>query len=241
MPPLRVTVFDYGAGNLHSLVKALELPDTTVLVESDPIRAAQNCDALILPGVGAFAPAAERLAPGLREMRSAIRQGLPCLGICLGMQLMFESSTEGPGEGLGIFGGEVARLNAKRVPQIGWNSLEYASPVDPLFAQSDLRLAYYANSFVGRPTGDALSKVVAWSEHEGDRFPAVVRAGHAVGAQFHPEKSSRAGVQFVRAFLNEAASVRDASVRDAAVRDSAVRDSAVHDSAVRDPLTSSIT
>lgn len=212
--PLRVTVFDYGAGNLHSLVKALESADTVVRVESDPVRAAQDCDALVLPGVGAFAPAAERLAPGLDEMRAAIRDGLPCLGICLGMQLMFDSSTEGPGEGLGIFGGEVARLDAERVPQIGWNALEYAATVDPLLEKSDLRLAYYANSFVARPNTSAVSQVVAWSEHEGDRFPAVVRSRNTVGTQFHPEKSSRAGVMFVRAFLNEAAAVRDASTRN---------------------------
>lgn len=217
---LRVAVFDYGAGNLHSLVKALESAETVVRVESDPVRAAQDCDALVLPGVGAFAPAALRLAPGLNEMRTAIRGGLPCLGICLGMQLMFESSTEGPGEGLSIFSGQVSRLTAERVPQIGWNALEYTSTVDPLLAQSDLRLAYYANSFVARPTSPAVSQVMAWSEHEGDRFPAVVRSGHTIGAQFHPEKSSRAGVMFVRAFLNEAASVRDSALRDAAMRNS---------------------
>jgi len=214
MRPLRVTVFDYGAGNLHSLVKALESADTTVHVESNPVHAVQDGDALILPGVGAFAPAAERLAPGLEAMRNAIQRGLPCLGICLGMQLLFEGSTEGPGQGLGIFSGQVEQLRATRVPQIGWNALEYAWSVDPLLAQSDLRLAYYANSFVGRPTGSALSQVVAWSEHEGDRFPAVMRSGHAVGAQFHPEKSSRAGVLFVRAFLNEVVAVRNATDRD---------------------------
>ncbi|MBC8089053.1 MAG: imidazole glycerol phosphate synthase subunit HisH, partial [Phycisphaerae bacterium] len=108
--------------------------------------------------------------------------------------------------------GQVARLDAARVPQIGWNSLEYTEPADPLFAGSDLRLAYYANSFVGRPTEEAQSSVVAWSEHEGDRYPAVMRTGHAVGAQFHPEKSSRAGVLFVRAFLNEATAVRDSLI-----------------------------
>ena len=221
--PLRVTVFDYGAGNLHSLIKTIEYPDTRVTVQSDPVQAVAECDALILPGVGAFAPAAARLSPGLSEMRRAINAGLPCLGICLGMQLLFESSTEGPGAGLGVFRGTVARLDATRVPQIGWNVLEVPDPADGLFAESGLRLAYYANSFVARPAdpegpNDATRQVVAWSEHEGDRFPAVVRAGHAVGAQFHPEKSSRAGVRFVRAFLNEAIAVRDAAIRDAADR-----------------------
>lgn len=208
--PLRVTVFDYGAGNLHSLMKALEAPNTEVRIEDDPVLASQNTDALVLPGVGAFAPAALRLAPGLATMRAALERGLPCLGVCLGMQLLFESSTEGPGEGLGIFRGTVTRLHAERVPQIGWNALEYADPGDALFTESGLQMAYYANSFVARPTHIVSADVIAWSEHEGDRFPAAVRLGHVVGAQFHPEKSSREGVRFVRAFLQEAAAARSA-------------------------------
>lgn len=206
--PLRVTVFDYGAGNLHSLIKTLQTPHTEVRVESDPRLAVQDTDALILPGVGAFAPAAERLAPGLIEIRAALSQGLPCLGICLGMQLLFDSSTEGAGEGIGVFAGQVQKLNAARVPQIGWNALEYDSPVDPLFAGSGLRLAYFANSFVARPSRSTVSQVIAWTDHEGDRFASAVRLGRVVGAQFHPEKSSRDGVAFVHAFVHEAASVR---------------------------------
>ena len=201
---LRVSVFDYGAGNLHSLVKALEAPNTVVTIETNPELAVSATDALILPGVGAFAPAAARLAPALDVVRSALRNGLPCLGICLGMQLLFESSTEGPGAGIGIFEGEVTRLNARRIPQIGWNSLECDAPLDSLFAHSDFRMAYFANSFVARPTKHSERSVIAWSEHDGDRFPAAVRAGHTVGVQFHPEKSSTDGVAFVRAFLDEA-------------------------------------
>ena len=210
--PLRVTLFDYGAGNLHSLSKALETADTEVRIESDPALAIQNTDALVLPGVGAFAPAAERLAPGLDAMRDALTRGLPCLGICLGMQLLFDGSTEGPGQGLGIFSGHVERLHAKRIPQIGWNALEYDAPADPLFAESGLQLAYFANSFVARPLVSTVSQVIAWTEHEGDRFPSAVRRGHVIGAQFHPEKSSQDGVQFIRAFLREATSIRFSTV-----------------------------
>lgn len=208
VPRLRVSVFDYGAGNLHSLVKTLETPHSDVRIESDPVLVVQNTDALILPGVGAFAPAAERLAPGLRVIRDALARGLPCLGICLGMQLLFDGSTEGVGEGIGVFSGQVQKLTTQRVPQIGWNSLEYDAPPDPLFAQSGLQLAYFANSFVARPSRATVSEVIAWTEHEGDRFASAVRLGHVVGAQFHPEKSSRDGVAFVHAFLDEAASVR---------------------------------
>ena len=195
-----VTVFDYGAGNLHSLAKALDTEGVTVEIESDPSRAARS-DVLVLPGVGAFGSAAERLAPGREAMRDAILGGLPTIGICLGMQLLFDASDEGAGQGLGVIPGRVTRLNAVRVPQIGWNAVDPAGD-DPLFGSAPLPIAYYANSFVCRP--DDLRAVVAWSEHEGDRFPAAVRAGRTVGVQFHPEKSSSDGVRFLQAFLDEA-------------------------------------
>jgi glutamine amidotransferase len=131
-------------------------------------------------------------------MRDAITAGLPCLGICLGMQLMFDSSEEGAGAGLGVFPGNVTRLHTPRTPQIGWNSIDEAS--DSLFQDSGLSTAYYANSFVCRPND--VSIVSAWSTHEGDRFPAAVRAGNTVGVQFHPEKSSAPGLAFVHEFLN---------------------------------------
>jgi imidazole glycerol-phosphate synthase subunit HisH len=200
---MRVTIFDYGAGNLHSLAKALETANVEVRVEADPVRAVDS-DVLVLPGVGAFGSAAERLAPGREAMRDAIRGGLPMIGICLGMQLLFDESDEGPGQGLGIISGRVSRLTSKRVPQIGWNALLDAR--DPLLEMAPIQMAYYANSFVCRPSD--VSSVVAWSEHETDRFPAVIRSGSALGVQFHPEKSSAAGVRFLHAFLDEARSAK---------------------------------
>ncbi|HKG95903.1 MAG TPA: imidazole glycerol phosphate synthase subunit HisH [Gemmatimonadaceae bacterium] len=199
---MRITIFDYGAGNLHSLAKALEAPGADVRIEPDPARAAAEADALVLPGVGAFAHAAERLAPGLEAMRSAIAErAVPTLGICLGMQLLFEESEEGPGRGLGVIPGVVTRLRAERVPQIGWNQLEDVSPDEPLFAAAPVDTAYFANSYVCRPDASGADAVTAWATHEGDRFAAAVRRGSAVGVQFHPEKSSRAGVAFVRAWV----------------------------------------
>lgn len=198
---MKVTIFDYGAGNLHSLAKALERDGTTVTVEADPVRAVE-ADALVLPGVGAFGSATDRLASGRDAMRRAILGGLPTIGICLGMQLLFDDSEEGPGDGLGIVPGHVTRLRAERIPQIGWNAVEPV-PREALFASAPLPIAYFANSFVCRPR--EAGHVIAWSEHEGDRFPSAVRAGSAVGVQFHPEKSSRDGVRFLHAFLDEAA------------------------------------
>lgn len=209
MTAVRVTVFDYGAGNLHSLVKAIEAGGASVRIETDPVAAVHDTDALVLPGVGAFAPAAERLASGRDAMRAALLGGLPALGICLGMQLLFDASDEGPGDGLGIVPGRVARLTAERVPQIGWNRLDEVR--DPLLQAAHLDVAYYANSFVGRPAPEGEAFVTAWSEHEGDRFPAAVRRYNVIGTQFHPEKSSANGVAFVRAFLDFAASVRSSS------------------------------
>lgn len=198
---MRVTIFDYGAGNIHSLSKALAASGAAVSVEPDPLRAIDT-DVLVLPGVGAFGLAAERLASGREAMRDAVRSGLPCLGICLGMQLLFRASDEAEpnARGLEIFGGHVTRLRTRRVPQIGWNVVEFTTHEDqPLLEHASLQYAYYANSYVCRPNDDAV--VRAWSTHEGDRFPAVVRAGNTVGVQFHPEKSSEPGLRFLNTYL----------------------------------------
>lgn len=244
--PMKVTLFDYGTGNLHSLAKALEAGGARVQVEADP-TAAVDADALVLPGVGAFGAAAARLSAAAGELRAALDDGFPCLGICLGMQLLFDGSEEGPGVGLGVVPGRVRRLRAARVPQMGWNGLEPARqddpPVarppapassdatppddglaDPLFAGLFHRrgpgqatesggggervahtgpVVYYANSFVGDPEDP--SSVIAWTTYDGDRFAAAVRAARTWGVQFHPEKSSVAGLQMVRNFLEEVA------------------------------------
>lgn len=200
---MRITLFDYGAGNLHSLAKALAAPGAEVRIEEDPRRALET-DALVLPGVGAFGAAAARLASARDDVREAVRGGLPTLGICLGMQLLLDESEEGEGRGLGIVPGVVRRLRARRVPQIGWNAVDAEPGREPLLDAAPVSMAYFANSFVCEPRDPSL--VTAWSEHEGDRFAAAVRAGSAVGVQFHPEKSSDAGVRLVRAFV---ASVRE--------------------------------
>jgi len=197
---MKATIFDYGAGNLHSLAKALSGSGAEVAIEPDPRRAVDS-DVLVLPGVGAFAAAAASLAPAREQVRAALDSGLPCVGICLGMQLLFDASEEGPGEGLGVLPGQVTKLRARRIPQIGWNTLEEAS--DPLFERAPLPIAYFANGYACRPEEPGC--VTAWSTHEGDRFPAAVRRGSVLGVQFHPEKSSSAGVRFLGAFLEEVA------------------------------------
>lgn len=197
---MTVSIFDYRVGNLHSLTKAIVAAGVVPVVTSDPQQAGES-DVLVLPGVGAWEPAAGHFAAHREWISQRIGDGLPTLGICLGMQLLFETSEEGPGHGLGVFSGRVERLRARSVPQIGWNSLDDCR--EPLAAVSALREVYYAHSFVCRA---APTMVQAWSEHEGDRFPAIVRHGRTVGVQFHPEKSSAPGVAFIRAFLEEATS-----------------------------------
>ncbi|HXF23608.1 MAG TPA: imidazole glycerol phosphate synthase subunit HisH [Gemmatimonadaceae bacterium] len=188
-----ITVFDYGAGNMHSLLKALDIGgDVEVRLQTDP-EAALETDALVLPGVGAFSNAAGRLASGAPAMRDAILGGLPTLCICLGMQLLFDDSEEGPGTGLGVIPGHVRRLRAKRIPQIGWNEVESLDEALP-------QVAYFANSYVCAPDDDDC--ITAYTTHERDRFASVVTVANTVGVQFHPEKSSRAGVSFVRDFVN---------------------------------------
>lgn len=200
---MRVTLFDYGAGNLHSLAKALERPGTDVRIEADPARALAT-DALVLPGVGAFGAAAARLSPGREAMRDALAGGLPCFAVCLGMQLLLEASDEGEGAGLGLIPGRVRTLAAKRVPHMGWNGFEDAR--EPLLGGVGLATAYFAHSFACAPTNEAC--VTAWTRHETDRFPSIVRVANTLGVQFHPEKSSQAGVAFVREALRAFAEAR---------------------------------
>jgi glutamine amidotransferase len=196
---MRVALLDYGVGNLHSLAKALELGGARVQIEPDPLRAL-GADAIVLPGVGAFPAAAAGLSAAAAPLRQALQQGVPCLGICLGMQLLFEGSEEGPGPGIGLFPGVVRRLQARRVPHMGWNAVE-ALP-DPLFEGHPSMLAYYANSYAVAPEDDGT--VIATTEYGGERFAAAVRRGRTWGVQFHPEKSADAGLALIRNFLRAA-------------------------------------
>ena len=169
-----------------------------------------RADRIDLEGVRRLSPAAILVGPGpggprragcseavLRELSAEI----PCLGVCLGMQLLFERSEEGPGAGIGHIRGTVTRIDARRVPQIGWNTLE--APRDPLFARAPLETAYFANGYACRPDDEACA--IAWCRHESDRFPAAVRRGRVLGVQFHPEKSSGAGLRFLAELVRESA------------------------------------
>ena len=199
---MRVTIFDSGAGNMHSLAKALSGGGTIVAAECDPLRAIDT-DVLVLPGVGNFGAAAERLAPARQAMRDAIMGGLPTIGICLGMQLLFEGSDEAPDvPGLGLFGGRCYRLSGAqgvKIPHVGWNSLD--KRMDGTIADGvvDGAQVYFTHSFVAPIT----SETVASTDH-GEPFSSIVQRGQVAGVQFHPEKSGEVGLRVLRNFLESA-------------------------------------
>lgn len=191
---MSIVVYDYGAGNLHSLSKALERNGATVRVGVE----LEGADGLVLPGVGAFGAAAAALESTADAIRDAVRGGLPVLGICLGMQLLLDGSEEGPGPGLGLIPGRVRRLRTRRVPHMGWNRIEPVGP-DPVLGDEADRHFYFANGYVAEPADPA--HVTAWATHDGERFCAAVRRGRVMGTQFHPEKSGAPGLALLGRFL----------------------------------------
>ena len=203
-PEPQVALLDYGAGNLHSLKKGLERGGARVRITPDWDEAL-GLDALVLPGVGSFGAAVRALRGHEDDVRRALEDGLPCLGICLGMQLFFAESEEGEGAGIGLVPGRVRKLRGRRIPQMGWNDVTPED--DPVFEGTegpDGLVAYYAHSYVC-DAAQAPESVIAWSTYEEERFAAGVRRGRTVGVQFHPEKSSASGLRLLENFLDEVA------------------------------------
>lgn len=194
---MKVLMFDAGISNVHSIAKALRAADDEVDIRTD-LALLSSADCVVLPGVGAFGPAAEALAPHRDVLRSAISDGLPVLGICLGMQLLFDRSAEAPGPGLGALAGEVTALPTRKRPHMGWNRVTSVTGGPTL----TLGWGYFAHSYVCRPA-DATS-TWATTTHDDVSFVSAVRVGSLWGVQFHPEKSSRPGIDFLRRFLREA-------------------------------------
>lgn len=204
---MRVAVIDYKLCNLDSVSRALEQCGATVIRTDGPEDLAQ-ADKLLLPGVGAFAAAMERLdAHGLTDaIRGEVAAGKPLLGICLGMQLLFETSEEGGAvAGLGIIPGAVKRLvpaAGERVPHMGWNTVAPTTD-DPLFAELPGGADFYFVHSYHVVCADPAHGVA--TTPYGGGFTSVVRRGNVAGAQFHPEKSQVAGFAFLRGFLQSEA------------------------------------
>ncbi|HXG40156.1 MAG TPA: imidazole glycerol phosphate synthase subunit HisH, partial [Candidatus Limnocylindrales bacterium] len=191
-PPVRVAVVDYGAGNLVSIEQALLTVGAVVAVVDDPAEL-RDAELLVVPGVGAAGPAMRRLSR--RGFVGAIRDWVaadrPYLGICLGLQLLFEGSDEDGAQTLGLLPGRTVRLEAApTLPHIGWNQVERRR-ADPLFAGiADAADFYFVHSYAGRPAPGAEELVLAETEH-GRRFASAIARGRLRGVQFHPERSGR--------------------------------------------------
>lgn len=193
---MRVSIADYGVGNLYSISKGLEKAGAETEVVGD-MEKLLNAECIVFPGVGAFGAAMEKLAPVLPELKESINSGTPTLGICLGMQIMFERSEESLGDGLGVFRGDVRRLTAPRIPQMGWNDVTWRA--DPLFDGVPRESQFYfANSYVCHPS----QKVSVAESEYGIRFPSAVRNGALCGVQFHPEKSGPPGLKVLTNFIS---------------------------------------
>ena len=201
-----IVVVDYGMGNLRSVSKALESLGASVRVSSDPKDVAA-ADKLILPGVGAFPAAMQELSARrlVEPIKRFIASGKPYLGICLGLQLLFESSEEGEGaKGLGVLAGAVKRFApaaSRKVPHMGWNDVRRPGPQDgcPLLAGiPDGSFVYFVHSYYAEP---AERGITALETDYGVRFAAMVWRDHLYATQFHPEKSQAIGLQLLKNFI----------------------------------------
>ncbi|WP_157975660.1 imidazole glycerol phosphate synthase subunit HisH [Brachybacterium sp. YJGR34] len=204
----RVVVLDHGSGNVRSVVRALEAAGAAVELTADR-RAALEADGLVVPGVGAFSATVQQIREvgGDRIVERRLAGGLPVLGICVGLQVMFEAGDE-HGErarGLGQWPGEVTRLEAEVVPHMGWNTVEPATG-SALFEGLAGERFYFVHSYAARrwemeQIGSLAPPQVTWAEHGGDRFVAAVENGALCATQFHPEKSGDAGARLLANWL----------------------------------------
>lgn len=204
-----VALLDYGSGNIRSAYRALEHVGVDVEITKDP-QICLNADGLLVPGVGAFAACMRGLheVHGPRIIGQRLAGERPVLGICVGMQVLFEHGVEHDeaADGCGEWPGTVERLQARVLPHMGWNTVQ--QPDSPMFAElSDDERFYFVHSYGVRTweldgTDFAAPPRVAWSEHDGDRFVAAVDNGALWATQFHPEKSGAAGSQLLRNWIN---------------------------------------
>ena len=195
-----IAVVQYGAGNLFSVSQALRRLGAEVELAATPEKLEQ-AERIILPGVGAFGAAMDSLGASGMEgaLRHAAGRGIPILGICLGFQLLFDSSEESPGAaGLGLFRGAVRRIRGDvKIPQLGWNGVHPTAPSPLMDGLPDSGHFYFANSYVVEPSEPI---AVATSDY-GETFVSAAVRGNLAGVQFHPEKSQTNGRRFLQNFM----------------------------------------
>ena len=200
-----IVVVDYGMGNLHSVSKALSASGVQVCVTDDPEVVAQ-AERLVVPGVGAFADAMKRLTERdlCEPIREHIHSGKPFLGICLGLQLLFEVGCEdGDHPGLGVFPGKVVRFELDdatlKVPHMGWNRARIVSDTPCLSGLTDEDYVYFVHSYYVKPADEGI--VATWTDYGGEFVSSVARE-NLFACQFHPEKSQSLGLRILKNFVN---------------------------------------
>jgi imidazole glycerol-phosphate synthase subunit HisH len=200
-----IAVVDYDMGNLHSVCKGLENVGAVPKITDSP-AIIEQADAVVLPGVGSFDPAMQNLRSRnlIEPIKSAIASGKPFLGICLGLQILFDSSEEGVEPGLGVIAGKVRRFQSEpglTIPHMGWNQLEFAQPHQPLWEglPSD-PWVYFVHSFYVDPVD--LKVRSAMVTHGSQNVTAAIAKDNLMAVQFHPEKSSSTGLHMLSNFVS---------------------------------------
>ena len=201
-----IAVIDYDMGNLHSVCKGLENAGATPKV-TDSAREIEQADAVVLPGVGSFDPAVQQLRSRKLEkpISDAIASGKPFLGICLGLQILFDSSEEGTEPGLGIIAGTVRRFRTEpglTIPHMGWNQLNLTQPDFPIWNQlASNPWVYFVHSYYVDPTNAQVC--AATVTHGNQTVTAAIARDNLMAVQFHPEKSSTTGLQILANFVEQ--------------------------------------
>ncbi len=200
-----IAVIDYDIGNLHSACKGLEQAGAKTIITSDPQVIAAS-DGVVLPGVGAFDHCMQKLREHKLEeiVKVAIASGQPFLGICVGMQILFEGSEEGKEEGLGIISGMVKKFKTEpqiTIPHMGWNQLEITQTQCPLWHKlPENPWMYFVHSYFAVPTDPSV--IAAYTIHGSQKATAAIAVKNLMAVQFHPEKSSEHGIKVLANFVN---------------------------------------
>ncbi|NTV27502.1 MAG: imidazole glycerol phosphate synthase subunit HisH [Methanothrix sp.] len=196
---MTIAIVDYGMGNLFSIYNALNRVDAQARITSEP-KALSGADGIIVPGVGAFGQCMESLSRFEDALSKALEEGIPILGICIGLQVLFEESEESPGaRGLGWIRGRVVKLPAEvMIPQMGWNSLSINRPVEMLDGIRDGDMFYFVHSYYVLPVDKS---VIAATTYHGVNLTAVIEKDNLFATQFHPEKSGNKGLKILENFV----------------------------------------
>jgi glutamine amidotransferase len=194
-----VAVVNYGVGNLRSIKRGLEKSGAQVQI-THSLNDLRESDAIVLPGVGAFAPAVRNLVPITDVLKEAMEDGKPILGVCLGLQLLFTRSNEGGSlQGLNFISGEIVKLPGNvKIPQMGWNTIDFAQAHPLLEGVKDRSYVYFVHSYYPQPSN---SEVIVATTEYGVRFPSTVAKRNLFATQFHPEKSGKTGLIILKNFV----------------------------------------